>query len=225
MSVATKLESFNHKLQGTGCKLVAVTKTKPTSIIMEAYNTGFKRFGENRVQELKEKYDLLPGDIEWHMIGHLQTNKVKVIAPFVSMIHAVDSVKLAGEINRQAGRNHRIIPCLLQVHIAIEESKYGFDGEELIALIRDGQLDTFENLKIAGLMGMATYTEDQTLIRKEFKKLNELYHRIKSLPTPENFDFQELSMGMSNDYQIAIDEGSTMIRVGSSIFGSRGLMD
>ena len=221
MSVAANLESFGQKLQGTNCKLIAVTKTKPVATIMEAYNTGFKRFGENRVQELKDKYHSLPRDIEWHMIGHLQTNKVKIIAPFVSMIHAVDSLKLAAEINKQAGKNHRTIACLLQVHIAREESKYGFTGEQLMEIIENGQLDEYENLKIAGLMGMATFTTDQQQIRTEFKKLRTLFEAIRVLPAPSNFDLRELSMGMSNDYQIAIEEGSTMIRVGSSIFGER----
>lgn len=221
MSIATNLELFNQKLEGTGCKLVAVTKTKPCSDIMEAYHAGFKRFGENRAQELVEKYHSLPKDIEWHMIGHLQTNKVKTIAPFVSMIHAVDSIKLAETIEKQAGGNNRTISCLLQVHIAREESKFGFQPDELLTLIKQGQFNQLTHLKLCGLMGMATFTSDQQQIREEFRKLKSLFETIKVQPTPENFDFRELSMGMSNDYQIAIEEGSTMIRVGSSIFGAR----
>ncbi len=221
MSIASNLNSFEKRLKGTGCQLVAVSKTKPASVIMEAYHTGFSRFGENRVQELTEKYRSLPKDIEWHMIGHLQTNKVKMIASFVSMIHAVDSLKLATEINKQATRYERLIPCLLQVHIAEEESKFGFVQESLVEMITAGNFDKFNQLKITGLMGMATLTEDRELIRGEFRKLKQLFDKIKSLHMPPNFDFKELSMGMSNDFEIAIDEGSTLIRIGSSIFGAR----
>lgn len=221
MSIASNLELFNSRLSGTNCRLVAVSKTKPSSSIMEAYDAGFKRFGENRVQELKEKYQELPKDIEWHMIGHLQTNKVKIIAPFVEMIHAVDSLKLAAEINKQAARNQRIIKCLLQVHIAREESKFGFDSNELLAMIQQGHFDHFEHLSFSGLMGMATYTGNEGMIRSEFRQLKHLFDRIKTTATSANFNFQELSMGMSNDYQIAIEEGSTMIRIGSDIFGAR----
>lgn len=221
MSIASNLNQFQEYLDGTCCKLVAVSKTKTESEIMEAYNTGFRRFGENLVQELKKKQHLLPKDIEWHMIGHLQTNKVKKIAAFVSMIHGVDSLKLAAEINKQAVLNKRVIPCLLQVHIAREESKFGFEASDLLDLIKSGAFDGFAQVKIAGLMGMATFTQDQELIRAEFRKLKTLFEEIKSTATGKNFDFTELSMGMSNDYQIAVEEGSTMIRVGSSIFGAR----
>ena len=221
MAIATKLKSFLEELKGSGCRLVAVSKTKPASDILELYNTGFKTFGENRVQELSEKYQALPKDIEWHMIGHLQTNKVKIIAPFISMIHGVDSVKLAKEIDRQAEKNDRIIPCLLQVHIAQEHSKFGFDGHELYQAIQSGAFDNFRNLKISGLMGMATYTQDQGQIRKEFRKLKVLFDEINQLPLTSNFSFNEISMGMSSDYDLAIEEGSTIIRVGSRIFGAR----
>ena len=221
MTVAQNLERLNQQLANTDCRLVAVSKTKPISAILEAYQTGFTRFGENRVQELKEKHDQLPKDIEWHMIGHLQSKKVKTIAPFVSMIHGVDSLKLACEIDKQAERNHRTIPCLLQVRIAQEKNKYGFDGYELHQLVREGAFDEFHHLKISGLMGMATFTENLELIRKEFRKLKSLFEEIRSISLGENFDFTELSMGMSNDYQVAIEEGSSMIRVGSSIFGAR----
>ncbi|TDI70282.1 MAG: YggS family pyridoxal phosphate-dependent enzyme [Bacteroidetes bacterium] len=221
MSIASNIDSFEKRLKGTGCRLVAVSKTKSASLIMEAYHTGFNRFGENRVQELTEKYRSLPKDIEWHMIGHLQTNKVKMIASFVSMIHGVDSLKLAAEINKQAARYERLIPCLLQVHIAKEESKFGFEQESLVEMITTGNFDRFSRLKIAGLMGMATFTEDKELIRGEFRKLKQLFDQIKSLHTPPIFDIKELSMGMSNDFEIAIEEGSTLIRIGSSIFGAR----
>ncbi len=220
-TISDNIASFNKILEGTGCKLIAVSKTMPNEKILEAYNTGFKRFGENRAQELKDKYLSLPYDIEWHMIGHLQTNKVKLIAPFVSMIHAVDSFKLANEINRQAERNGRIIPCLIQVHIAKEESKYGYEKDNLISAIEARQFNQFGNIKFIGLMGMATFTQDEERIRSEFKMLKELFEEIKSMSTPSNFDFKELSMGMSNDYRIAIEEGSTMIRIGSNIFGAR----
>jgi len=221
MSIASNLDSFQQRLKGTGCQLVAVSKTKPASVIMEAYKTGFLRFGENRVQELTEKHQSLPKDIEWHMIGHLQTNKVKMIAPFVSMIHAVDSIKLAAEINKQAAKYERVIPCLLQVHIAEEESKFGFEQDRLVEMITAGNLDRFDQLTIAGLMGMATFTDNKELIRREFRKLKELFDEIVSLQLPPNFEVIELSMGMSNDFEIAIEEGSTLIRIGSSIFGAR----
>ncbi len=221
MSIAGNIESFNQSLAGKHCKLIAVSKTKPCSAIKEAYDTGFRRFGENRVQELVEKYQSLPRDIEWHMIGHLQTNKVKLIAPFVALIHAVDSLRLAAEIDKQAAKNHRTIDCLLQVHIALEENKFGFDGVELVQLIEGGKFDEFQNIRFKGLMGMATNTGEKHQVQTEFKELKKLYERIVALPPRNNFDFQELSMGMSSDYQIALEEGSTMIRVGSSIFGER----
>lgn len=221
MSVSSNLKSFQRRLEGTTCRLIAVSKTKPESAIMEAYGIGFKRFGENRVQELNEKYHSLPKDIEWHMIGHLQTNKVKVIAPFVNMIHAVDSIKLANEINKQALQNNRIIPCLLQVHIAKEQSKFGFDAEKLIELVKAGEFDQLVQLKICGLMGMATFTSNMEQIHGEYKKLKQVFDEISALETSSNFDFSELSMGMSNDYEIAIEHGSTLIRIGSDIFGAR----
>ena len=221
MSIISNLNSFQKRLDGSGCRLVAVSKTKPESSIMEAYNSGFRRFGENRVQELKKKYQSLPKDIEWHAIGHLQTNKVKMIASFVSMIHAVDSVKLAAEINKQALRNHRVIPVLLQVHIAVEQSKFGFDPEQLMDIIEEGAFDNFHNIKVCGLMGMATFTSDMEQVRGEFKTLKLLFDTIASTSTPQNIVFTELSMGMSNDFEIAIEEGSTLIRIGSDIFGAR----
>lgn len=197
--------------------LVAVSKTKSNTAILEAYQTGQRIFGENKVQELTEKYESLPKDIEWHMIGHLQSNKVKYIAPFVSLIHGVDSFKLLKEINKRAAQNERVINCLLQIHIAEEDTKFGFDEKEVIELIKSEAFQHLKNIKVVGLMGMATFTDDENQIRKEFKSLKNLFDKLQI----SNHQFQILSMGMSGDYQIAIEEGSTMIRVGSSIFGER----
>ncbi|HLU84806.1 MAG TPA: YggS family pyridoxal phosphate-dependent enzyme [Vicingaceae bacterium] len=197
--------------------LVAVSKTKPNEAILEAYQTGQRIFGENKVQELTEKHESLPKDIEWHMIGHLQSNKVKYIAPFVSLIHGVDSFKLLKEINKRAAQNERVINCLLQIHIAEEDTKFGFDEKEVIELIKSEAFQHLKNIKVVGLMGMATFTDDENQIRKEFKSLKKLFDKLQI----SNHQFQILSMGMSGDYQIAIEEGSTMIRVGSSIFGER----
>ena len=197
--------------------LVAVSKTKPNEAIFDAYQTGQRIFGENKVQELTEKHESLPKDIEWHMIGHLQSNKVKYIAPFVSLIHGVDSFKLLKEINKRAAQNERVINCLLQIHIAEEDTKFGFDEKEVIELIKSEAFQHLKNIKVVGLMGMATFTDDENQIRKEFKSLKKLFDKLQI----SNHQFQILSMGMSGDYQIAIEEGSTMIRVGSSIFGER----
>lgn len=197
--------------------LVAVSKTKSNEAISEAYQAGQRVFGENKVQELTEKYESLPKDIEWHMIGHLQSNKVKYIAPFVSLIHGVDSFKLLKEINKRAAQNERVINCLLQIHIAEEDTKFGFDEKEVIELIKSEAFQHLKNIKVVGLMGMATFTDDENQIRKEFKSLKKLFDKLQI----SNHQFQILSMGMSGDYQIAIEEGSTMIRVGSSIFGER----
>jgi pyridoxal phosphate enzyme (YggS family) len=193
--------------------LVAVSKTKPNELIIEAYGAGQRIFGENKVQELVEKEESLPKDIEWHMIGHLQTNKVKYIAPFVSLIHAVDSKKLIKEINKRAKQNNRVIPCLLQVHIAQEESKFGLDKDGVIEILKTD----FPNVSIVGLMGMATFTDNKNQVRKEFKYLKDSYDELKE--SQPNFSI--LSMGMSGDYSIAIEEGSNMVRIGSSIFGER----
>lgn len=197
--------------------LVAVSKTKPISDIQEAYNQGQRIFGENRVQEMTEKWEKMPKDIEWHMIGHLQRNKVKYMAEYVSLVHGVDSPRLLAEINKQAEKHNRTIPCLLQVHIAEEDTKFGFNEEELLDLVRNENFKSHKNVKIVGLMGMATFTENMDQVRREFKSLHSLYLKLKS----EYADFTTLSMGMSGDYQIAIEEGSTMVRIGSSIFGSR----
>jgi len=194
--------------------LVAVSKTKSTVEIMEAFDAGQRIFGENKVQEMTQKWKELPKDIQWHMIGHLQRNKVKYIAAFVSLIHGIDSLKLLKEVNKQAERHHRIVDCLLQIHIAEEDTKFGLDDRELNDILT---VDTLENIKIVGLMGMATFTDDEIQIRKEFNYLKSLFDKIKM----ERQDISILSMGMSGDYQIANEEGSTMVRIGSSIFGAR----
>lgn len=199
--------------------LVAISKTKPLGDIIEAYQTGHKIFGENKVQELLGKFDELPDDIQWHMVGHLQSNKIKYILPFITLIHSVDSWKLALEIEKQAIRARRKIPILLQVYIAKEETKFGLDEEELAELC--GSIKHFRNLQFCGLMGMATNTEDTTIVRREFKYLKDLFTKTKATYFSNEDSFKEISMGMSNDYQIAIEEGSTMVRIGSSIFGER----
>lgn len=201
--------------------LVAVSKTKPVEDLQIAYDTGQRIFGENKVQELAEKYEVLPKDIEWHFIGHLQSNKVKYIAPFVSMIHAVDSLKLLKEINKQAKKNDRVISCLLQFHIADEESKFGLNLEEAQQILSSNEFVELQNISIVGVMGMATFTDDEEQIREEFRTLENYFHVVKSHFFKYNDAFGHLSMGMSGDYKIAIEEGSTMIRLGSSIFGSR----
>ena len=197
--------------------LIAVSKTKSNEAIMEAYAAGQRDFGENRVQELQPKYEALPKDIRWHLIGHLQTNKVKYIAPFVHLIHSVDSEKLLAEIDKQAAKCNRIIPVLLQIFIAKEETKFGFSFEEAAALLRSGFEKKYPNVRIAGFMGMATNSENQTQIRNEFRSLKNFYSEFEN----QHSAFRILSMGMSSDWKIAVEEGSTMIRVGSSIFGQR----
>lgn len=201
--------------------LVAVSKTKPVSDILEAYNAGQRIFGENKVQEMEEKYNVLPKDIEWHLIGHLQTNKVKYIAPFVAMIHSVDSFKLLKEINKQAQKNDRVIECLLQFHIAKEDTKFGLSFEEAQELLSSKEFIELHNISIVGVMGMATFTDNKEQLRDEFRTLENYFHVIKSHYFKYNDAFKHLSMGMSGDYQIAIEEGSNMVRVGSSIFGTR----
>jgi len=202
-------------------KLVAVSKKMPNVSIMEAYQTGHFLFGENIVQELLQKYESLPKDIEWHMIGHLQSNKVKFIVPFVSLIQSVDSLKLLEIIDNEALKNYRIIDCLLEVFIADEETKYGLDEQELEKLLTSETFSNLKNIRIRGLMGIATLSQDKSKIRNEFKKLNEIFHKIKSAYFINTDYFNELSMGMSGDYQIAVEEGSTIIRLGSAIFGDR----
>lgn len=219
MSVAANIKKIKEELPAH-VTLIAVSKTKPVELIEEAYHAGQLHFGENKVQELVAKYESLQKDICWHMIGHLQTNKVKYIAPFVHLIHSVDSVKLLQEINKQGAKNSRIIDCLIQVYIAKEETKFGFDEAELTTLLQSNELKSLTHVRIRGLMGMATFTENTTVIRKEFAGLKQLFDQVKNLlPDPHSFDM--VSMGMSGDYTIAIEEGSTMVRVGSALFGSR----
>ena len=202
--------------------LVAVSKTKPISDLMEAYEAGQRIFGENKIQEMAEKWEAMPKDIQWHMIGHVQTNKVKFMAPFVSLIHGVDSLKLLEEINKQALKNNRIIDCLLQVYIAEEESKFGLDEDELNGVIQfiTQNSEVYKNIRIVGLMGMATFTDNQNQIKKEFNHLKSIFDNLKSTET-DNLQLNTISMGMSGDYKLAIDCGSTMVRIGSSIFGGR----
>ena len=202
------------------CVLVAVSKTKPASDILKCYQEGHLDFGENKVQELVQKAEKLPKDIRWHMIGHLQRNKVKYIASFVHLIHGVDSFRLLSEINKRAKNENRVISCLLQVHIAEEETKFGFDHEELLAMIESEEFSKMENIQVSGLMGMATFTENQEQIRREFRALRQLFEDLKS-HEDSNITMETLSMGMSGDYLLAIEEGSTMVRVGSAIFGAR----
>lgn len=201
--------------------LVAVSKTKPVADLQEVYDAGQRHFGENKVQEMTEKWEVLPKDIKWHLIGHLQTNKVKYIAPYVHLIHSVDSFKLLKEIDKEAKKNNRIIDCLLQFHVAQEETKFGLDFEEAKELIEHPEFIDLHNVHIIGVMGMASFTENKEIIRKEFQQLEEYFQLIKSYYFTFNDDFKEISMGMSGDYQLAIEEGSTMVRVGSSIFGTR----
>ena len=204
-----------------GAKLVAVSKTKPISAIEALYAQGQRIFGENKVQEMVEKHAALPKDIQWHLIGHLQTNKIKYIAPFVSLIHSVDSLKLLEEINKQAQKNNRVIDCLLQVYIAQEDTKFGLDKEELLDLLSHPSFKSLQNIKICGLMGMASNTDDEVVITQEFQTLNHLFTEIKAKYFIANERFTELSMGMSSDYKIALKQGATLIRIGSLLFGSR----
>lgn len=219
--IAANLSEIKSKLTATSTGLIAVSKTKPTEAILEAYDAGQRIFGENKVQELTSKFESLPKDIEWHMIGHLQRNKVKYIVPFVDLIHSVDSLRLLEEINKESIKINKISNCLLQVHIAEEETKFGFDAAELRELLNSPEFDNLKNVKILGLMGMATNTANSAQIRKEFKSLKQLFDNLKTEINKHNCEFRELSMGMSSDYMLAIEEGSTLIRVGSSIFGDR----
>jgi len=216
MSVKDNLNTIKSELPDE-VTLVAVSKTKPNEDILEAYEAGQRVFGENKVQEMVQKWEDLPKDIEWHMIGHVQRNKVKYMAEFVSLIHGVDSPRLLKEINKQAKKHDRVIPCLLQIHIAEEDTKFGLDKAELEELIESDTFKAMENIKIVGLMGMATFTDDMDQVRREFAQLKSMFDALKAKLS----DITILSMGMSGDYSIAIDEGSTMVRIGSSIFGAR----
>lgn len=202
-------------------KLIAVSKTKPAADILVAYESGQRRFGENRVQEILAKKDLLPADIEWHLIGHLQSNKVKAIVPYISMIQSVDSLKLLTVINTEAGKINKVMDCLLQVHIAAEETKFGFSPDELTGLLESETFKNLINVRICGVMGMATFTDDMTRVQKEFRYLSECFKILKHKYFKGSTHFSEISMGMSGDYKTALQEGSTMLRIGSLIFGER----
>lgn len=219
MSIAKNLTEIKSQLPAH-VTLVAVSKTKPVSDLMEAYNAGQRIFGENKIQEMTEKWEEMPKDIEWHMIGHVQTNKVKFMAEYVSLVHGVDSFKLLEEINKQAKKHNRVIACLLQIHIAEEETKFGLNEEELNTILSSEEFKKLENIKIIGLMGMATFSDNPAQIEKEFNLLKSLFNKHSQLET-SNLKLQTLSMGMSGDYQLAISCGSTMVRIGSSIFGGR----
>ncbi len=219
MSIAQNINKIKSQLPAH-VTLVAVSKTKPVSDLMEAYQAGQRIFGENKIQEMTEKWEQMPKDIQWHMIGHVQTNKVKYMAEYVRLIHGVDSLKLLQEINKQAKKYNRVIDCLLQIHIAEEETKFGLDEEELNHILTSDDFKSLENIRIVGLMGMATFTENTTQIEKEFNHLKAIFDNYKKLNT-EHCQLNTLSMGMSGDYQLAISCGSTMVRVGSSIFGIR----
>ena len=219
MSIAQNLLKIKSTLPST-VTLVAVSKTKPIPDLMEAYDAGQRIFGENKIQEMADKWEAMPKDIEWHMIGHVQTNKVKFMAPFVSLIHGVDSLKLLEEINKQAKKNDRIIDCLLQIYIAEEETKFGLDEEELHEILASTTFQEMKNIRIVGLMGMATFTENQNQIKKEFTHLKSIFDKLRQRRDAMHC-VSTLSMGMSGDYQLAIECGSTMVRIGSSIFGGR----
>ncbi|MEO8794228.1 MAG: YggS family pyridoxal phosphate-dependent enzyme [Daejeonella sp.] len=221
MSIAANISAIKEEAERVNVKLIAVSKTKPAEEIMEAYQAGQRIFGENTVQELVEKQEKLPKDIEWHQIGHLQTNKVKMIAPFISLIQSVDSFKLLQEIDKQAAKNKRVIDCLLQIYIADEDTKYGLGFDEAVELLRSDEFASLKNVRITGVMGIATNTENPKLIREEFYELKTLFKGLKESFFRKEESFKEISMGMSSDYKIAIEQGSTMIRLGSTIFGSR----
>ncbi|MBW4890769.1 YggS family pyridoxal phosphate-dependent enzyme [Mucilaginibacter sp. HMF5004] len=221
MSIADNIKKLKAEIELVNVQLIAVSKTKPVEDVEEAYAAGQRIFGENQVQEMVEKYEKLPKDIKWHQIGHLQTNKVKYIAPFISLIESVDSLKLLQEINKQALKHNRIIDCLLQVYIADEETKFGLSFDEVIELLRSEEFAELKNVRITGLMGIATNTESEKQIKEEFYELRIFFSGIKQSFFRKEDSFKEISMGMSSDYKIAIEEGSTMVRLGSTIFGQR----
>jgi hypothetical protein len=222
MSVAENFKQLKEELVPHNCLLVAVSKTKPVEMLMEAYEAGARDFGENKVQEMAEKQAQMPEDIRWHMIGHLQRNKVKYIAPFVHLIHSVDSPRLLKEVNKQAAKADRLINCLLQVHIAEEESKFGLSEEELFHILQGDLLREAGHVRVIGLMGMATFTDNKEQVRREFQFLKGLFDKVKDTEgLPEQVEMQQLSMGMSGDYRLALEEGSSMVRIGTTIFGSR----
>ncbi|MCX7637448.1 MAG: YggS family pyridoxal phosphate-dependent enzyme [Cyclobacteriaceae bacterium] len=219
MNIKNRIEQIKASLPAH-VELIAVSKTQPVERIREAMEAGQLAFGENKVQEMLPKQEVLP-QAQWHMIGHLQTNKVKYIVPFIHLIHSVDSMKLLAEINKRAARINRVVPCLLQVHIAQEETKFGFSPDELRNILNGTEIHALQHVQIRGLMGMATFTPDQDQIRKEFKSLRKLFDMLKESSLPKQVSMNILSMGMSHDYRIAIEEGSTMIRIGTAIFGER----
>ena len=221
MSIAANISAIKGETERANVKLIAVSKTKSAEDVMEAYEAGQRIFGENLVQELVDKYEKLPKDIEWHLIGHLQTNKVKLIAPFIKLIQSVDSLKLLQEINKQAFKNSRVIDCLLQIYIADEDTKYGLGFDEAIDLLRSEEFAELKNIRITGVMGIATNTENPKLIREEFYELKTFFKGLKETFFKNVDSFNEISMGMSSDYKIAIEQGSTMIRLGSTLFGKR----
>ena len=221
MSIADNIKALKIETDMNNVTLVAVSKTKPVEDIQEAYDAGQRIFGENQVQELVDKYEQLPKDIEWHLIGHLQTNKVKYIAPFITMIQAVDSLKLLQEINKHALKNERIIDCLLQIYIADEETKFGLSFDEAIELLRAEEYTELKNIRIRGLMGIATNTDNQKQIKEEFYELDTFFDGIKQSFFRKEDSFDELSMGMSSDYKVAMEQNSTMVRLGSTVFGQR----
>lgn len=220
MSIADNIKKLKSEI-GKNVTLVAVSKTKPAADVQEAYNAGQRIFGENMVQELMEKHEELPADIQWHLIGHLQSNKVKFIAPFIAMIESVDSLKLLQEINKHALKHERVIDCLLQVYIADEETKFGLGFDEVIELLRSEELAALKNVRIRGLMGIATNTTNEKQLKEEFYELKTFFDGVKVSYFRKEASFDTLSMGMSSDYQVAIEQGSNMIRVGSTIFGTR----
>lgn len=215
------LDHIRAELASKNARLVAVSKTHPAARIREVYDQGQRIFGENRPQEMLEKHSALPADVEWHLIGHLQTNKVKYIAPFVAMIHSVDSLRLLQEIDKQALKHGRIIDCLLQFHIAREETKFGFSESEVNDMLLSPEFASLQNVRICGVMGMASFTDDTVQVRQEFQHLKNIFDRLKQKFFPQAPYFREISMGMSGDWQIALEEGSTMVRIGSLIFGTR----
>ncbi len=221
MVIKNNIVKFSALLAPSNARLIAVSKTHPVEKIQEAYAGGQRLFGENRVQEMQEKQPLLAADIAWHLIGHLQTNKVKYIAPFVSLIHSVDSLRLLEEINKQGEKYNRVIHCLIQVFIATEETKFGLDATEVVDLVCSSRVATLAHIQIDGLMGIASLSENKEQVREEFRSLKGLFEKLRRMPLSPNVQMRELSMGMSSDFQLALEEGSTLVRIGTAIFGDR----
>jgi pyridoxal phosphate enzyme (YggS family) len=221
MDIKNNIAFLREELTPAGCRLIAVSKTQPPEKIMIAYEAGQRVFGENKAQEMAAKYRELPPDIEWHMIGHLQTNKAKLIAPFVALIQSIDSLRLLEEVDKQGKKNNRVIPCLLQVHIAAEDTKFGFDAGEIVQAFEGNAFTGFHHITIRGLMGIASLTPDKNIVRGEFRALKVLFDSLRQKNNGANVRLEELSMGMSADYRMAVEEGSTLVRIGSAIFGER----